>query len=199
MKVVWVLLLCTVTGPFFVYETLRFYSAHKNCSRVYAENHLLLSNALCSDALQRHLHGAKQDAACNKAQEENLVSPVSCAWKSMWIEGEVYRVWTMMTDSRLMIAVITVPCLLLATWLVFWSCVENARTSKQLAMQERMYEKTLEQIGRIQVGGGGGGAIGYDGYVPIRHEPDHRRIKHHQEEEEEDEGDYVKLVRREHR
>lgn len=99
---------------------------------------MLLANVLCADAWQRHVHGPNQDAACKKAQDENLVSPFSCASQRMWKEGEVHRVWKLVTESYLMLLAIIVPCLLLTIWMMFWSYNERAARSQAHSIQKEM-------------------------------------------------------------
>lgn len=175
------LLFLTVASPFLVFELLRFYTAHQTCKTVYAENDLLLSNVLCADAWQRHIHGTKQDAACKLAQTENLVSPFSCAWKSMWKEGEPYRLWLMITESYWMLAVIIVPCLLLTIWLMFWSWNERAHRSQHAALQKDMYRETLKLVGSMR-----------QTSLPALERPVYK------EEEEDNSGEFIRVVKRRH-
>jgi hypothetical protein len=147
MKTVLVcLLLAVLGGPFVAFESLRFYTAHQTCLSTHAENERLLMNPLCGDAWQRHIHGPKLDATCKKAHDENLISPVSCAWQVMWKQGEPYRVWAMVTESYVMLALIVVPSSLLIIWLLFWSYTESSHRRQQLEMQKEMYRETLKAV-----------------------------------------------------
>lgn len=138
--------LAVVIVPFFVYEGLRFYTAFATCNQMQAQNLLLLNDRSCFDPIERHVRGEKQEALCKRAEEENQISPASCAWRNMWLNGEVYHVWSMITRSHVMLAVIIVPCSMLTIWLCFWSCISHVQHTKQLQLQERMYTKTLEQL-----------------------------------------------------
>ena len=110
----------------------------------------------------------------------------------MWTEGELHRVWAMITQSYVMLAVFIVPCLLLVIFLLFWSCAEK----RQLAMQERMYSKTLEQMGKLN----GHAAQPQQQQQMYSLPPSHnleRRKRYDSDEEEEEEGNYITLMRRE--
>ncbi len=175
------LLFLTVASPFIVYESLRLYTSHETCKKVYAENELLLSNILCADAWQRHIHGTKQDAACKQAEHENLVSPFSCAWKSMWTDGEPYKLWTMITTSYMMMGAIIVPSLLLTIWLFFWSWNERASRRQTIDMQKEMYRETLKMVGSIKQ------------QHQIQYEP---VLQQERQTKEDDNGEFIRLVQR---
>jgi hypothetical protein len=192
MKFLYVL--CTalasiVVVPFFAYEGLRFYTALDACNQMQFQNRLLLNDRTCFDPIVRYERGEKQDALCKRAELENKISPTSCAWRNMWLDGEVYHVWTMITRSHVMLTVFIVPCFLLTILMCFWSCMSNAQHSKQLQLQERMYTRTLEQL-RLATGSGGSGMQEHQPFrLPMTHDFEQRR-------EEGDDGDYIKLLRR---
>jgi hypothetical protein len=139
-----VFLLCSIVfTPFIVYEGVRLYTHHQECSTSHAQNELLLKNPTCSDPWKRHAHGPKQQQACERAEAENLVSVMACAWQGMWMHGEAKRVWSMLTENYFMLASIVVPSVLLIIFLLFWSCNERATRRSMFDFQERMYKETL--------------------------------------------------------
>lgn len=138
------LLIC----PFLVYESIRFYSHASECRLAQEQNTLLLQNPLCSDPWQRHVHGPKQEAVCEKARVENQVPFLLCAWQHMWLKGEANRVWLMITESYWMLLGIIVPCLVAAIAMVFWTCEKRASRHGMYDFQREMYRETLSMIGR---------------------------------------------------
>jgi len=140
------IILLLLFSPFVLYESIRGYTTYQTCSKIHAQNQLLLDNPLCSDPWQRHLHGEKQNALCNQAQQENLISPASCAMKRMWTEGEVYRVWTMFTHSYWMLTAalaLGLGASLGLVMILLWSCDRRA----QRKSQEQLYRETLLAVG----------------------------------------------------
>jgi len=133
-------------APFFVYESLRFYTAHKVCAQTHFQNELLLSNKMCADPWELHLHGEKAGEACRKAIEENRVSPLSCAWQHMWIKGEPYKVWSMLTDSYWMLGAVVVPSVLLTIWLIFSGWHQTRARKETMSFQREMYKDTLNLL-----------------------------------------------------
>jgi hypothetical protein len=137
------LLLSIVLAPFFVHEGLRFYTLRLTCERVHTENALLLENALCADPWQRHLHGAKQEQVCVRAAAENAISPTSCAWSAMWTQGEVARVWAMLTESHWMLAAVVVPSTLLTIYLAFSVYKERGQERRLFDFQREMFDRCI--------------------------------------------------------
>ena len=154
MKLLATILILLTATPFIVYESLRFYTHFRECDVAHQQNALLLDNPLCSDAWQRHSHGPKQEAVCAKAAVENQVSVMSCAWQHMWLRGEVYRIFSMITESYWMLLGFIVPCMLAFIYLWFWSSNERASRKDLMDLQREMYRETLQTL---NVGGGGGG------------------------------------------
>lgn len=140
--------------PLFAYEGIRFFTHIQECQVRHMQNQLLLDNVLCSDPWQTQAHGPKQQAACDKAQGENQVSVLSCAWQEMWLKGELKRIWSSITESPFMLFAFIVPCLMLTIGLLFWTCNERATRREMFGMQKEMFRETLQTIH-----GGGGGAI----------------------------------------
>jgi hypothetical protein len=98
------LLVCTIVmAPFISHEGLRFYTAYRTCAMKWTQNELLANNTMCRDAYVMHSHGDKQVEACARAKSENLIGPVACGWKAMWIEGYGHRVASTVTESPWMI------------------------------------------------------------------------------------------------
>ncbi len=105
-----------VACTFFAYEGVRLFTAHQQCIAVHAQNDMLIHNAMCSDPHERRLHGKKQDEACTKAEEENLVWPSWCALQRMWVDGEARRVWAMVTESHWMLFGLGAVLIACTTW-----------------------------------------------------------------------------------
>ena len=139
------LLTTILIGPLFIYESLRLYSLFHTCTSTWKSNDALLANPTCSDPWLRSSHGEKQQELCKQAHEENLVSPMSCAWKRLWIEGEVYKVWAIISDSPIMVFFITLPTVLLFVYMCFQSCNQRAISRQQLQFQGEMYDKLTQQ------------------------------------------------------
>jgi hypothetical protein len=135
------LLVSIVLAPFVVHEGLRFYTLRLTCERVHTENALLLENPLCTDPWQRHLHGAKQEQVCVRAAAENAISPTSCAWSAMWTQGEVARVWAMLTESHWMLAAVVVPSTLLTIYLAFSVYKERGQERRLFDFQREMFDR----------------------------------------------------------
>jgi len=138
-------LLTFLLFPFVAYEGIRYYQAHRACIQERRENEAILQSITC-DAWHRHQYGSKVNAVCVQAEREAQISSVSCAWKRMWSEGEVYRVWTMFTQSYVMLWATTVPiaCFLISSW--FGARNARARDERMITMQGEMYKKTLEMM-----------------------------------------------------
>jgi hypothetical protein len=135
------ILISIVLTPFVVHEGLRFYTLRLTCERVHTENALLLENPLCADPWQRHLHGTKQEQVCARAAAENAMSPMACAWSAMWTQGEVARVWAMLTESHWMLASVVVPSTLLIIYLYFSARKERERENRQYEFQKEMFNR----------------------------------------------------------
>jgi hypothetical protein len=131
-------------GPLLVFEGLRFNTLHQTCKTTQIENERILTNPLCKDPWQRQLHGPKQEAVCKHAQEEMMLSPFSCAWKNLWSQSELVRVWFMITESYVMILSVVVPCLITCIFMLFWTCNE----AKTRTFHQEMYRETLKTIHR---------------------------------------------------
>lgn len=138
-------LLVFTVGPFCIYEALRFYHANLDCEKQHRENAEILKSTTC-DAWHLHSMGNKVTSMCKEAYAENQITPHACAWRRMWTEGEVMRVWTMLTDSHLMLWATMVPLVGLILYLWIASRNERLREERLLKMQESMYEKTLAMI-----------------------------------------------------
>jgi hypothetical protein len=158
---------------------LRFSTLHQTCKTTQIENERILSNPLCKDPWQRQLHGPKQEAVCKHAQEEMLLSPFSCAWKNLWTQSELVRVWFMITESYVMVLSVVVPCLITCIFMLFWTCNE-AKTRK---FHQDMYRETLQTIH---------GKHNHKQALQHRHIETHQQEQHYVKDrgvEEEDGGD----------
>lgn len=134
--------LAIALGPLLVFEGLRFQTLHQTCKTTQLENERMLSNPLCKDPWQRQLHGPKQEAACKHAEQEMMLSPFSCAWKNLWSQSDLVRVWFMITESYVMVLSVVVPCLITCIFMVFWTCNE----AKTRTFHKEMYKETLKTI-----------------------------------------------------
>lgn len=132
-------------GPLFIYESIRLYSLFHACTATWKTNDALLVNPTCSDPWLRNSHGDKQQELCKQAHAENLISPMSCAWKRLWLEGEPYKVWSTISDSPIMIFSITLPAVLMIIYMCFQSCNVRAISRQQLEFQGKMYERLTQQ------------------------------------------------------
>ncbi|MBX9635991.1 MAG: hypothetical protein K2Q45_00380 [Nitrosomonas sp.] len=150
MKLLATVVLCIVTVPFIVYESLRFYTHHAECQVAHNQNALLLDNPLCSDPWQLYSHGPKQQTACDKARLENQVSVLSCAWQLMWVQGQPNRVFTMITESYWMLFGLLLPTMLFTLYLIFKMCIENTQHRREMSVKERMFLETLHYVQRPQ-------------------------------------------------
>lgn len=155
-------LLCISILPFFAYEGIRFYTHHGQCQTRHTQNQLLLENVLCSDPWQTLAHGPKQQAACDKAFHENQVSILSCTWQEMWLNGELNRVWSAITDNVWTLFAFIMPVVMLTVVLLFSSCNEGRARRDMMQMQKEMYRETLQSVGA--------GVSGVPG-VPFRERP----------------------------
>jgi hypothetical protein len=136
---------------FFSYESLRFYATHHRCSTTYAQNELLLRNPLCADPYNRFLHGPKQEEACTRAHNENLVSPTSCALRALWHESEPMRVWRTVIESHWML--FGLGSVAISVSIIMWSrsCTHKA----QLRARRDMHAETMQVMRELGAVGGG--------------------------------------------
>jgi hypothetical protein len=179
-----IFLLLLFIVPFSVHETLRFFTAHQVCTRVYAQNALLLANDLCNDPWQRHLHGGgKQEKACRLAHEENLVGPLACAWRKLWLESEPFKLWAMVTSSYWLLTAVIVSTACTAIYMAFQSCNQQ----RALKMQENMY---LQTMAMVHGNGNRASVLGIQHQAP----PQYRLAQKRQTRVEEEEGDFIELV-----
>lgn len=133
------------------HEVVRLYEARAACARTQAENALLLQNAVCADPFQRLVHGPKQDEACRRAEEENRVGTLGCAWKLAWREGAPNQLWERVTGSYWLLFGILAPAGCVAVAMCFWSCGQRAARAQTKEMQLQLLD-TMRMLG----GGGGG-------------------------------------------
>ena len=164
--IIWSLLTVSLL-PLFAYEGIRFFTHIQECHVRQIQNQLLLDNVLCSDPWQTQAHGPKQQAACDKAQKENQVSVVSCAWQEMWLKGELKRVWSSITESQVMLVAFLVPCLMLTIGLLFWSCNERATRKEMFSLHRDIYRQTLGAFQRPSIGGGINNYLEYEDVTPV--------------------------------
>ena len=141
-------LLTLVIFPFGAYEGIRFYQSHQACTQEHRENTAILASITC-DAWHRHQFGSKVNSVCQEADREVQISPLSCAWKRMWSEGEVYRVWAMFTQSYLMLWATTVPIVCFLIWTWFSARTARIREERMIQLQGEMYQKTLSMISTV--------------------------------------------------
>lgn len=128
------LLLLLVGCPLLIHEGLRLADLHGQCTQRWIENAMLVQNSICTSE-SRHLHGTKMEQVCRQAHDENTVSPEACAFRELWRQGAVYRLWDSVVGSPWMLFGLLGGALFLLfqTW--------QHRAQRQL--QERMYEKTM--------------------------------------------------------
>ena len=139
--------LTLIIFPFGAYEGIRFYQSHQLCVKEKRQNEAILDSITC-DAWHRHQFGSKVNGVCEEAERESQISPLSCTWKRMWSEGEVFRVWSMFTQSYVMLWATTVPIVCFLIWTWFASRNARIREERMMQMQGEMYEKTLSMMGK---------------------------------------------------
>lgn len=145
---IWFVLSVFVLTPFCIYELLRFYTLYNTCTATHYNNERLLNSVTC-DVWHQYEFGEKLSVLCKTAQEENLISPQSCAWKHMWAQGEVMRVWNMFTQSHWMLWGTMVPVVIAVVYIAFSSRNERLRDERHEKMQGELYEKTLAMVGNV--------------------------------------------------
>lgn len=111
------------------YETIRFRELHQTCIRTQEENERLLHNVLCADAWQRSLHGPKQEELCRRAREENDRTPLECAWRSLWADGELNQLWVRVSTSYWLMFGLGAPAL--CTIVVMWFSNRNQAAARR--------------------------------------------------------------------
>jgi hypothetical protein len=132
------LLALFIAGPLLVHETLRLVDLQGQCTQRWIENALLIQNGICSDPRQRHAHGAKMEQTCREAEQENTVTPWACAFREMWRQGGLYRLWDAVVGSPWMLFGLAGVALLF--------CFQALQYRAQRTLQERMYRETLAMV-----------------------------------------------------
>lgn len=101
-----VLLIFILSGAC-VYEGVRWYSTQEECQLKRNNFHKLLASDVCKAG-----YGETVDAACAKANLELRTSLIMCTAAGWWRGGEVYRIYTLVTDSYIFLGIlILVPIL----------------------------------------------------------------------------------------
>lgn len=101
------------------YETIRFRELFQTCVHTQETNERILANVLCADAWQRALHGPKQEELCRLAQEENARTPLECAWRALWTEGELHQLWVRVSTSYWLLFGLGAPAVCMAVYMWF--------------------------------------------------------------------------------
>lgn len=141
-------LLLVACVPFGAYELIRWGECKQRCHLLHDENENLLHSKGCSDAEERRRLGNKMDAACQKAQHENIISAEQCTWVTYWAEGALYKLWGMVAHSHWMLWGIIVPVVLFVLFLVYKersSLREERKQDKLLAIMEKMANNRIEE------------------------------------------------------
>lgn len=129
-----------------IFESLRFYVQHQACIKRYEQNDIILGDPTCWDPIEMHKRGHKAREMCERAQHENTISPLSCAFQHMWTNGALYQVWNMMTDHYLKVAGVLVPCCMLTIFMLFWSCQQKAERQERKEMMGMIREISAGKI-----------------------------------------------------
>lgn len=143
------------------YEAIRFRELRQTCIRTHEENERLLHNVLCADAWQRSLHGPKQEELCRRAREENDRTPLECAWRSLWADGELNQLWVRVSTSYWLMFGLGAP--VLCTMVVMWFSNRNqaaARRDQRELFQEMA--KALRPVAPVAPMGPEVGSIAWE-------------------------------------
>lgn len=122
-------LVALIVLVFVGYEAIRFRELHQTCIRTQEENERLLHNVLCADAWQRALHGPKQEELCRRAREENDRTPMECAWRALWTEGEFHQLWVRVSTSYWLLFGLGAPAL--CTMVYMWFSNRNQAAARR--------------------------------------------------------------------
>lgn len=87
---------------FCVYEGSRFYMAHHECTLRFESNERFMAMKGVCDALP-HMSSPEIHARCLSAEVENRMWLSTCALRRMWASSEWVRVWSMFTESYVML------------------------------------------------------------------------------------------------
>lgn len=129
----WIVLL------FVIYEGSSFRLAYHECRLRQETNDRTLRMIGVCDSSQPL--SAEMQNACIAAERENRVSAMVCAWRSMWTQGELLRVWHMFTESYLMLFGMTCAIFVCLTYFV---------TTLWTARQQRLlYREFVQQFAAI--------------------------------------------------
>ena len=122
MKFVFILislLVAVALYPAFQHELQRWEECFEGCRQSYEDNAKLLEHQMCWDPKERKLHGHNADEACSKAAFENQATPVRCAWRAFWKDGEVYAVYKKFAHSPWMLYGMALPLCLFVIYMLF--------------------------------------------------------------------------------
>jgi len=131
------LLIAIVLYPAFQHELLRWDECFEGCRQSYANNAKLLGHRMCWDPTERKLHGHNAEKAWSRAEFENRATPVRCAWRAFWTQGELYGVYKKFAHSPWMLYGMALPLSLFIIYMVFhtWR-VSSERTELLSTMRE---------------------------------------------------------------
>jgi len=74
--------------PLFRYEWNRFHELYQQTRIEWNQNHRILHNDLCYNAVQRLHHGKKVSDLCERAERENRLDPKHRAYQQWWRTSE---------------------------------------------------------------------------------------------------------------
>jgi hypothetical protein len=131
-------LLAVLSLPLLHHETVRAYDCYQRCRATFAENERHLLDPACADPWVRSTKGAKQEALCQRAADENRVPPFLCAGQMLAREGQVARAWELIVGSPWML--LALVCFIV--WAVLSACMERCRHRETLRTQ-REFLRTL--------------------------------------------------------
>ena len=136
------LLLAGLLYPGAVHEYQRWEECLNGCSAQFEKNTRILQLDVCQDQFKLFEHGENARTMCNTAAFQNQASPVRCAWRRFWKQGEVYALYKRVAHSQWMLYGIILPTLLFTIYMLF----STYRTSKEGARQEREQHAMLETM-----------------------------------------------------
>lgn len=94
-------LLVFVFGGAVLYESLRWVSLREECEAKRLHHHKLLGSEVCKKD-----YGESVEAACAKANLELRTSAIHCASMEWWKRGEIYHLYTRLTESSWILALL---------------------------------------------------------------------------------------------
>lgn len=142
---IWSFILALIGIVFLGFEGIRFQELNVQCSRLQTQNAILLQDVACADPWERTLRGAKQEALCAAAKEENARTSLACAWQRMWTQGELYQFWERVSTSYWLLFGLGAPAL--CTAVMMWFSNRNQAAARR--DQREMFESLAKSLRTI--------------------------------------------------